>query len=170
MTVKVGDEIPNGELTYVPYNEKEELNACTVPQPYKIHDNLKNKKAVIFAIPGAFTPTCTQEHLPGFVKNYDALKARGVDEVICVAVNDGFVMNAFGKVTGANKNIIFAGDGAGTFTESLDLTLDLSSLGIGKRSKRYAMIVDNLVIKYLGVESGGNVEDSSAEAVLAELK
>ena len=92
-----------------------------------------------------------------------------MDEIICVSVNDGFVMNAFGKVTGANKKIIMAGDGNGTFTPALGLTQDLSSLALGTRSKRYAMVVDDLVVKYLGVESGGEVSDSSAEAVLAHL-
>ncbi|KAG2227860.1 hypothetical protein INT45_002098 [Circinella minor] len=169
MTVKVGDEIPNGDLAYVPYSETEELNACTIPQPFKVHDQLKNKKVVIFAIPGAFTPTCTETHLPGFVKNYDALKAKGIDKVICVSVNDGFVMNAFGKVTGVKDKIIMVGDGSGAFTQALGLPLDLTARGLGVRSKRYAMIVDNLVIKYLGVEEGSDVKDSSAEAVLAQL-
>ncbi|KAI9253464.1 Redoxin [Phascolomyces articulosus] len=169
MTVKVGDKIPDGELAYVPYDEKEELAACTRPQPFKVHEQLKGKKAVIFAIPGAFTPTCTETHLPGFVKNYDALKAKGVDQVICVAVNDGFVMNAFGKVTGTKDKIIMAGDGGAVFTHALGLPLDLTALGLGTRSKRYALIVDDLVIKYLGVEEGGDVKASSAEEVLAQL-
>ncbi|KAI8139038.1 thioredoxin-like protein [Fennellomyces sp. T-0311] len=169
MTLKVGDRIPDDELVYVPYDANENLQACPFPQKYKLHDRLKGKKAVIFAIPAAFSPTCAETHIPGFVKNSDALKAKGVDEIICVALNDGFVMNAFGKVTGANKSIIMAGDGNGTFTRATGLTLDLSSLSLGTRSKRYAMIVDHLVVKYLGVESGGEVSDSSAEAVLANL-
>ncbi|KAI9310946.1 thioredoxin-like protein [Dichotomocladium elegans] len=169
MTIKVGDQIPDEQLAYVPYDATESLEACPFPQRYKIHDNFKGKKVVLFAIPAAFSGTCQEKHLPGFVKEYDALKAKGADLVICIAVNDGWAMNAFGKVSGAKDKIIMAGDGNGTFTKALGLELDLTSLNMGVRSKRYAMVIDDLIVKYLGVEDGLDVDASSAEAVLKNL-
>ncbi|KAL1936676.1 hypothetical protein VTP01DRAFT_810 [Rhizomucor pusillus] len=169
MTIKVGDKIPYGVFSYVPYESGEDLKACPFPQPYKIHDKLKNKRAVIFGIPAAFSPTCSEQHVPSFVENADALKAKGIEEIICTAVNDGFATNTFGKLIGAKDKIIMAGDGNGEFAKSIGMEQDMTALGMGVRSKRYAMVVDDLVVKYLGVEEGGEVTSSSAEAVLENL-
>lgn len=107
--------------------------------------------------------------MPSFVENADALKAKGIEEIICTAVNDGFATNTFGKLLGAKDKIIMAGDGNGEFAKSIGMEQDMTALGMGVRSKRYAMVVDDLVVKYLGVEEGGEVTSSSAEAVLENL-
>ncbi|KAI8142095.1 Redoxin [Fennellomyces sp. T-0311] len=169
MTIKVGDTIPDGTLQYVPYDPNEDLQACPRPLPYKIHEKLKGQKVIIFAIPGPFTPTCSEEHVPGFLQAADALHAKGVSDIICLSVIDGFVMNAFGKVSGVKDKIIMAGDGSATFSEALGLTQDLSKGGMGIRSKRFAIIVDDLKVTYVGVEEARGVSVSGAEAVLAKL-
>ncbi|KAL1926735.1 hypothetical protein VTP01DRAFT_5381 [Rhizomucor pusillus] len=168
-TVKVGDTIPDGTLQYVPYDPNESLQACPRPLPYKIHEKLKGKKAVIFAIPGPFTPTCSEQHVPGFLAAADALHAKGVSDIICMSVVDGFVMNAFGKVSGTKDKIIMAGDGSATFATALGLTQDLTKNGMGIRSKRFAILVDDLVVKYVGVEQAPGVTASGADAILAKL-
>lgn len=169
MTIQVGDTIPDGTLHYVPYDSSENITACTRPIPYKIHEKLKGKKAVIFAIPGPFTPTCSESHVPGFLSAYDQFKAKGVDEIICLSVIDGFVMNAFAKAYQTGEKIIMAGDGSAFFTEALGLTQDLTKMGMGIRSKRFAILVDDLKVKYVGVEDAPGVSSSGAEAVLAKL-
>ncbi|KAI8985801.1 Redoxin [Pilobolus umbonatus] len=169
MTIQVGDTIPNETLYYVPYDDKEDITACTRPIPYKIHEKLKGKKAVIFAIPGPFTPTCSESHVPGYLDAYDQLKAKGVDEIICISVVDGFVMNAFAKAYHSGNKVIMAGDGSALFSNALGLTQDLTKAGMGIRSKRFAIIVDDLIVKYVGVETGPGVAASGAEAVLAKL-
>ncbi|ORZ02503.1 Redoxin [Syncephalastrum racemosum] len=169
MAIKVGDIIPDGTLQYVPYDPSEALNACPRPLEYKIHEKLKGKKAIIFAIPGPFTPTCSEQHVPGFISAADALRAKGVSDIICLSVVDGFVMNAFGKVSGSKDKIIMAGDGSATFTSALGLTQDLTKNGMGIRAKRFAIILDDLVVKYVGVEQGRTLEASGADVVLAKL-
>jgi peroxiredoxin len=124
---------------------------------------------VLFAVPGAFTPTCSMNHLPGFVQNVAAIKAKGVDTVACVAVNDVFVMDAWGKASGANGNILMLADGNGDFARALGLEFDLTQAGLGKRSKRYSMIVDNGVVKALNVEDKPGVNVSGADTVLTQL-
>ncbi|KAI9486956.1 MAG: Redoxin [Benjaminiella poitrasii] len=169
MTVKVGDVIPDGTLQYVPYDPKEALTACPRPIQLNIHEKLKGKKAIIFAIPGPFTPTCSENHVPGFLSAYDALKAKGVQDVICISVVDGFIMNAFAKAYNAGDKVIMAGDGSAIFSSALGLTQDLTKMGMGIRSKRFAIVVDDLVVKYVGIEQAPGVTSSGAEAVLAKL-
>ncbi|KAI9318971.1 Redoxin [Dichotomocladium elegans] len=169
MTVQVGDIIPDATLHYVPFDPEASLQTCTRPLPYNLHEKLKGKKAVIFAIPGPFTPTCSETHVPGFIAAADALRAKGVAEIICVSVIDGFVMNAFAKVAGSGNKIIMAGDGNGALTKALGLEADLSKAGLGLRSKRFALVVEDLVVKYVGVEEAPGVSVSGAEAVLAKL-
>lgn len=158
MTIQVGDKIPDGSLNVM---------GTEGPQKQTISELFDGKKVVMFAVPGAFTPGCSMTHLPGFVVNADKIKASGVDSIICVAVNDAFVMDAWGKAQNAEA-LIMAADGNADYTKALDLVLDASGFGMGTRSKRYAMIVDNGVVSYLGVDEKG-IEKSAADAVLAAL-
>ncbi|KAI7872017.1 Redoxin [Spinellus fusiger] len=167
--IKVGDIIPDGVLHYVPYDPNEDIKACPRPLPLKVHDRFKGKKVVLFAIPGPFTPTCSEQHVPGFLDAHSALKSKGISDVICLSVTDGFVMNAFGKISDTTDKIIMAGDGSGSFSRALGLTQDLSKHGMGVRSHRFAIVVDDLVVKYIGVESEPGVSSSGAQAVLAKL-
>ncbi|NJN51106.1 MAG: peroxiredoxin [Gammaproteobacteria bacterium] len=159
MTIKVGDKLPAAKL----FTMKEGR-----PAPVTTDDLFKGKKVVVFAVPGAFTPTCSQAHLPGFVVNADAIKSKGVDSIVCLSVNDAFVMGAWGK--GANaEELVMVGDGNGEFTKAVGLEMDGSGFGLGARSQRYAMVVDNGVVKVLNVEAPGKFEVSSAEAILKAL-
>ncbi len=138
------------------------------PSAVTTADLFGGKKVVLFAVPGAFTPTCSQAHLPGYVVNADAIKAKGVDSIICLSVNDAFVMGAWGD--GANaENLMMVGDGNGDFTKALGLEMDGSGFGLGTRSQRYAMIVDDGTVTTLAVEAPGQFEVSAAEAILAQL-
>lgn len=158
MTIAVGDKIPSMKLKFA--SEKGPADITT--------DELFNgKKVVLFAVPGAFTPTCTAAHLPGFVVNVDAIKSKGVDAVVCMAVNDAFVMGAWGKSQNA-EHILMLADGNADFTRALGLDLDGSGFGMGTRCKRFAMIVNNGVVELLNVD-GVALEKSSAEAILAAL-
>lgn len=157
MTVQKGQSLPNFSLKIMGSEGIQEINEKL----------LSNKKIVLFAVPGAFTPGCSKTHLPGFIEHAKALKAKGVDEIICTSVNDVFVMDAWGKAQVAD-NIIMAADGNADFAKALGLELDGSGFGMGIRSKRYAMIVNNGVIEYLGVDDKG-IDASSAETVLANL-
>ena len=127
------------------------------------------KTVVVFALPGAFTPTCSAKHLPGFVQHAGSIKGKGVDTIACLSVNDAFVMGAWGKDQNVGDKVLMLADGSGDFTEALGLTLDLTPNGMGKRSKRYAMVVDNGTVTALNVEEPGKFEVSSAEAVLKQL-
>lgn len=158
MTIKVGDTLPKGAVAVM---------TAEGPKPLSTDEIFANKKVVFFAVPGAFTPGCSITHLPGFVVNADKIKAAGVDSIVCVAVNDAFVMDAWGKSQNAEE-IIMAADGGADYTKALGLELDLAAVGFGIRSKRYAMIVDNGVVSYLGVDAKG-VEASSADSVLSNL-
>ncbi|ORX46097.1 Redoxin [Hesseltinella vesiculosa] len=169
MTVQVGDTIPDVSLTYVPYNPDESLQACPVPIPYNLHKELKGKKAVIVAVPGAFTPTCSLQHIPGFVEKADELKKKGVDVILGTAVNDGFVMNAWAKTLGTKDKVILASEGGSGFYEKLGLTQDLTARGMGIRSKRFALIVDDLKVTYVGVETTPDLTVSGVDDVLAAL-
>jgi peroxiredoxin len=166
MTIKVGDPLPDGKLS-----ESIEFDAaCPLPpKDISVAEAAKGKKIAIFAIPGAFTPTCSAKHVPGFVANLDKLKAKGVNEVWCVAVNDGFVMAAWGKDQKAIGKIRFLGDGSGAWTKALGLELDLIARGMGVRSQRYSMLVENGIVKKLNVEAPGKFEVSNAETLLAQL-
>jgi peroxiredoxin len=158
MTIAVGDKIPSIKLKYA--SEKGPADITT-------DEIFQGKKVVLFAVPGAFTPTCTAAHLPGFVVNVDAIKAKGVDTVACMAVNDAFVMGAWGKSQNA-EHILMLADGNAELTRALGLDLDASGFGMGTRSKRFAMIVNNGVVELLNVD-GVALEKSSAEAILAAL-
>ena len=167
MTIKSGDTLPDATLTEF---FDVEGNGCAVgPNAFKVADLVKGKKIVIFGLPGAFTPTCSAQHVPGFVAQRDALKAKGVDEVWCVSVNDAFVMGAWGREKQAAGKVRMMGDGSAEFTKAIGLTMDLTGRGMGVRSQRYAMVVDNGVVKSLAVEAPGKFEVSSAEAVLKSL-
>ena len=139
------------------------------PEIITIKTLFTGRKAVVFGVPGAYTPTCSAEHLPGFLNHYEEFRQRGVDSVICIAVNDPFVMEAWGQAHAVNGRIRMVADGDGSFTRAMGLTLDLGVFGLGKRSKRYAMIVDNCVIKHFNVEAGAFLGSSSATDMLALL-
>ncbi|CAO3637248.1 unnamed protein product [Cunninghamella echinulata] len=140
-----------------------------IPVPFKLHDQLKGKKAVIVAVPGAFTPTCSISHIPGFFEKADDLKAKGVDLIIGTSINDAFVMNGWSKVLGTKDKVILASEGGSGFYEKLGLTQDLTAKGMGIRSKRFALVVDDLTVTYVGVEEGGDLTVSGVDAVLKSL-
>lgn len=160
MTIKVGDKIPSATLMQMKDGG---------PKPVKTDDLFAGKKVVLFALPGAFTPTCSAKHLPSFVQNADAIKAKGIDTIACVSVNDAFVMGAWGEQQKVGDKIMMLGDGNGDLTRALGLEMDGSRFGMGKRSQRFAMIVDNGVVKQLNVEEPGAFAVSSAEHVLKQL-
>jgi peroxiredoxin len=167
MTIQVGDTLP--EATLREFIEVEG-NGCTVGvNAFKVSDLVKGKRVVIFAVPGAFTPTCSEQHLPGFVAQADALRAKGIDEIWCLSVNDAFVMQAWGRSQQVGGKIRMLADGAGEFTGKIGLELDRVAAGLGVRSQRYAMVVDSGVVRQLFVEASGKFEVSRAEHVLAQL-
>jgi peroxiredoxin len=139
------------------------------PHDVSVADATKGKKIVIFALPGAYTPTCSAKHVPSYVKNFSQLKAKKVDEIWCVAVNDAFVMAAWGRDQKAGGKIRMLGDGSADWTKKLGLELDLTARGMGMRSQRYSMLVDNGVVKKLNVEAPGKFEVSGAETMLSQL-
>ena len=158
--IKNGDAIPPMKLT-----------AATAEGPKEVSTDevFAGKKVVLFAVPGAFTPTCSARHMPGFLQNIDALRAKGVDTIACIAVNDVFVMDAWAKELGVDGQIMMLADGSGAFTKALGLELDLVARGLGIRSQRYAMVVENGRVTHLAVEPPGGFEVSKAESVLAVL-
>ena len=158
MSIQVGDKLPQGRL---------KVMGDDGPYDISISELCEGKKIVLFAVPGAFTPGCSMTHLPGFVVSADKIKSHSVDDIICLSVNDAFVMSAWGKAQNAD-HLIMAADGNGDYSATLGLTMDASSFGMGTRSKRYAMIVDNGVITYLGIDEKG-IEASAADAVLEAL-
>lgn len=160
MTIKVGDAIPSMKLM---------MATSEGPKEVTTDDVFKNKKVVLFAVPGAFTPTCSAKHLPGFVQNSDALKAKGADTIACISVNDAFVMGAWGKDQGTGDKVVMLADGAAAFAKALGLELDLNARGMGWRSQRYALVAENGIVTHLGVEAPGGFEVSKAEAILAVL-
>ena len=160
MTIKVGDTIPSIKLMVATAEGPKEISTDEI---------FKAKKVVLFAVPGAFTPTCSVKHMPGFVQNADAFKAKGVDTIACIAVNDVFVMDAWGKDQGTGDKIEMLADGAAAFAKAIGLELDLNARGMGWRSQRYALIADNGVVTHLGIEAPGGFEVSKAEAILAAL-
>ncbi len=139
------------------------------PKDVTVGEVFKGKKVVVFAVPGAFTPTCSMKHLPGFLEQASAIKGKGVDEIVCLSVNDAFVMGAWGKSNNAQGKVRMLADGNGEFTKAVGLTLDASGFGMGTRSQRYAMIVQDGKVKELFVEPGPGLTVSSAESVLAKL-
>ena len=167
MAIKVGDRLPDGTLTEM---VNEERAGCTIgPNAFKVEDLVKGKKIAIFAVPGAFTPTCSAKHVPSYVQNSGKLKAKGVDEIWCVAVNDAFVMGAWGKDQKADNKVRMMADGSAAYTKALGLELDLTARGMGVRSQRYSMLVDNGMVKALHVDGPGKFEVSDAETMLRDL-
>lgn len=168
MTIQIGERLPEGELTEC--TEFDPANGCPLnPQPVDVGALTQGKKIVIFGVPGAFTPTCSIKHLPGFVEHYDQLKAKGVDEIWCMAVNDAFVMAAWGRTQQAGGKVRMMADGSAEYAKKLGLDRDLTGGGMGIRCYRFGMIVDDGVVKYLGVEASGKFEVSNAETILAKL-
>ena len=160
MSITVGDKIPEVTL----YHMTEDG-----PAPINTSDLFRGKTVVLFALPGAFTPTCSAQHLPGFVEKAEEIKAKGVDTVACLSVNDAFVMGAWGKDQGAGDKVLMLSDGSAELTQAMGLELDLTPRGFGVRSDRYAMIVEDGVVKQLNREEPGAFEVSSAEKVLEAL-
>jgi peroxiredoxin len=164
--INVGDRIPEGTL----YESTEFGEACPLsPKPVNVAEATAGKRIVIFGLPGAYTPTCSAKHVPGYVAQHDALKAKGVDEIWCVSVNDGYVMAAWGRDEKALGKVRFLGDGAGDFTKKLGLEVDLSSAGLGLRLKRCSLLVEDGVVKQLNIEAPGKFEVSNAETMLTQL-
>ncbi len=159
MTISVGDKLPDVTLVKATENGPEQVNAA---------EYFKGKKVALFSVPGAFTPTCSARHLPGYVEKADELKSKGVDEIIATAVNDAFVMGAWNNASGSN-DITMLADGNGDFAEAVGLTMDGSGFGLGKRGQRYSMVVDDGVVTQLNVEQPGDFSVSSAEHMLGQL-
>ncbi len=168
MTIKIGDSLPAATLTESA-GQDEAKNCPMPPMPVDIAALAAGKKIVIFGLPGAFTPTCSAQHVPGYVQNYDALKAKGVDEIICMAVNDGFVMGAWGQTQNVAGKVRMLADGSAMFTKALGLELDLTAKGMGVRCQRFSLLVENGVVKQVNVEGVGPANCSFAENMLAQL-
>jgi peroxiredoxin len=160
MTIKVGDTVPAMKLMQA---------TAEGPREVDTGELFAGKTVVLFAVPGAFTPTCSAKHLPSFMTNLDALKAKGVDAVVCMAVNDAFVMGAWGKDQGVGEKIVMLADGSGALTKAMGLELDLIARGLGVRSQRFALVAKDGKVAHLAVEAPGGFEVSKAEAVLAAL-
>ena len=159
MTIKVGDKLPSGTLREMTHDG---------PREVSIEDLTRGKRVVIFGLPGAFTPTCSAKHVPGYVRLADQLKAAEIDEIACVSVNDAFVMGAWAKDQNTAGKVRMLADGSAAFTRAVGLETDLSARGMGVRSQRYAMLVDDGVVTALNVEAPGKFEVSDAETLLAE--
>jgi len=166
MTIQIGDRLPEGTLQE--YIEVATEGCALGPNTFNVADLVKGKTVAIFGLPGAFTPTCSAQHLPGYVKLADQLKAKGVDEIWCISVNDAFVMGAWGRDQKATGIVRMMADGSAAFTKALGLEFDLVAKGFGVRSQRYSMLVQDGVVKQLNVESGG-FDVSSAETLLKQL-
>lgn len=159
MSVLVGDMLPHGSF---------QVMGDEGPETIDVTEFFSGKNILMFAVPGAFTPTCSASHLPGFVVHFDALKEKGIDDIVCLSVNDVFVMDAWGKANNA-ENLVMASDGLAEFTCSLGLELDISAAKMGVRSRRYAMLVTNGIVQQLWLDEPGEYKVSSAEYVLSQL-
>ncbi|MEX3948011.1 peroxiredoxin [Paraburkholderia sp. EG287B] len=165
--IKQGETLPEATLFEFVEDARE---GCTLgPNSFDVQKEAAGKRVVIFGLPGAFTPTCSAKHVPGYVEHYDALRAAGVDEVWCVSVNDAFVMGAWGRDQRTSGKVRMMADGSAALTRALGLEQDLSARGMGIRSQRYAMVVDDGVVKTLHVEAPGKFEVSDAASILATL-
>jgi peroxiredoxin len=160
MTIKIGDKLPDATFFVMDADG---------PAKKTTSDVFAGKKVALFAVPGAFTPTCQQQHMPGFVERVDELKAKGIDRIVCTAVNDIFVLTQFAKDTGASGKILMLADGNADFAKAIGLDIDLSGFGLGLRSKRYAMLVEDGVVKVLNVEDAPPQHDKSSAATLCSM-
>jgi peroxiredoxin len=160
MTIKVGDKLPSVQLTEA---------TSEGPKPVKTDDLFKGKRVALFAVPGAFTPTCSAKHLPGFKQKAQEIRAKGVDLIACLSVNDAFVMRAWAEDQAVGDDIVMLADGSGDFTRAIGLTMDARGFGMGERSQRYSMIVDDGVVKELNVEAPGEFKVSAADYLLAQI-
>ena len=159
MSIQPGERIPEAILQYI-HDGVEKIDTITL---------FEGNKLVLFAVPGAFTPTCSAKHLPGFVDKAHELKAKGVDEIVCTAVNDAFVMGAWSKSAGAGESVTMLADGNGAFADAVGLTMDGTAFGMGKRGQRFSMIVNDGVVEELNIEAPGDFKVSSAEHMLGQL-
>lgn len=160
MTIAVGDKMPAGQFSVMGDSGPETITSAEL---------FAGKKVVLFSVPGAFTPTCTAKHLPGFVERAGEIKAKGVDTIACLAVNDVFVMSAWGQAGNVGDKVLMLADGNGTYTKALGLELDASGFGMGTRGKRFSIVVDDGVVEKLNLEPAGQFGVSSAEAALKQL-
>jgi glutaredoxin/glutathione-dependent peroxiredoxin len=160
MTLKVGDSIPSATLMQMKDG---------APRTVKTDELFSGRKVVIFALPGAFTPTCSAKHLPGFIQHADEMKSRGVDVIACISVNDAFVMGAWGNAHGSGEKVMMLADGNGDFTKSVGLEMDATKFGMGIRSQRYSMLVEDGVITQLNIEEPGAFSVSSAEHIMRQI-
>ncbi len=160
MTIAVGDRIPDVQVMTM---------TAEGPKPVRTGEALGKQKVVLFAVPGAFTPTCSDYHLPGFVMRADELKSKGVDTIACVAVNDPFVMGAWARAQKVGDRVLMLADGNGDFTKAMGLEMDGSGFGLGTRSRRYAAVIENGVVKKLNLEPGPGLDVSSADSMLAAV-
>lgn len=160
MTIKAGERMPSGKLKTM---------TAEGPKDVSTDDLFKGRKVVLFSVPGAFTPTCDAKHLPGFIQNAEQLKAKGVDTIACMAVNDVFVMSAWGKHSNVGDKVLMLADGNGDYARALGLELDARGFGMGARGQRFAIIVDDGVVKTVNVEAPGQFKVSAAEYLLGQL-
>ena len=160
MTISVGDRLPSTTLVKATANGPEQISS---------DEYFKGRKVALFSVPGAFTPTCSAKHLPGYLDKAEDLKAKGVDEIACTSVNDAFVMDAWSRSANAGDAVTMLADGNGTFAEAVGLTMDGSKFGLGKRGQRYSMVVNDGVVEQLNIEAPGEFNVSSAEHMLNEL-
>ena len=166
--IKVGDRLPEGKLSEA--TEFDEAAGCPLnPKDISVAEATKGKKIAVFALPGAYTPTCSAKHVPSYLANYDQLKAKGVDEIWCVATNDAFVMGAWGRTQKAGGKVRMLADGSALWTKALGLELDLTARGMGVRSNRYSMLVVDGMVKTLNVEAPGKFEVSGGDTMLKQV-
>ena len=167
MTINTGDHLPEGKLAEFIDTETE---GCSLgPNTFNVSDLTKGKTIAIFGLPGAYTPTCSAQHVPGYIQHANELKAKGVDEIWCISVNDAFVMGAWGRELNATGTVRMMADGNADFSKALGLSADFSAYGMGTRSQRYSMLVKDGVVKQLHVEAAGKFEVSNAETMLANM-
>ena len=161
MTIQIGDKLPDATFNIMTADGPAETTTA---------DQFSGKRVAMFAVPGAYTPTCHRNHLPGFVENHDAILAKGVDAIVCLSVNDVFVMDAWGKATGADGTLVMLADGSANFTKAIGMELDATGLGMGIRSKRYSMLVNDGTVEALNIEEApGQATASGAAALLEQL-
>src|SRR5579862_8918002 len=160
MTIKAGDRMPEGKLKTMTESGPKDITTAEL---------FNGKKVVLFSVPGAFTPTCDAKHLPGFIQQAEALRAKGIDTVACMAVNDVFVMNAWGKASSSGDKVMMLADGNGDYAKALGLELDARKFGMGTRGQRFALIIDNGVLKSINVEEPGQFKVSAADHILSQL-